>query len=73
MTRDVASRFNPPCADVCVARSLTREATMYVPGLDGGNVRSRDNTLNIFDELAVEKRINKEIVTDATPWRTLHP
>jgi tryptophanyl-tRNA synthetase len=42
---------------------------MYVPGLDGGKMsKSRDNTLNIFDDAkALKKRINKEIVTDATP------
>ena len=42
---------------------------MYVPGLDGGKMsKSRANTLNIFDDpKALKKRINKEIVTDATP------
>ena len=70
MTRDVASRFNHAMGETFVLpEALTQEATMYVPGLDGGKMsKSRDNTLNIFDDpKALKKRINKEIVTDATP------
>ena len=70
MTRDVASRFNHAMGDTFVLpEAMTQEATMYVPGLDGGKMsKSRDNTLNIFDDpKALKKRINKEIVTDATP------
>tara|TARA_B110000003_G_scaffold46371_1_gene44576 strand:- start:8218 stop:9189 length:972 start_codon:yes stop_codon:yes gene_type:complete len=70
MTRDVASRFNHALGETFVLpEALTQEATMYVPGLDGGKMsKSRHNTLNIFDEpKALKKRINKEIVTDATP------
>lgn len=70
MTRDVASRFNHRMGTEAfvIPRELTQEATMYVPGLDGGKMsKSRDNTLNIFDDpKALKKRINKEIVTDAT-------
>jgi tryptophanyl-tRNA synthetase len=70
MTRDVASRFNHHTGTetFVIPRELTQEATMYVPGLDGGKMsKSRDNTLNIFDDpKALKKRINKEIVTDAT-------
>ena len=70
MTRDVASRFNHAMgATFVLPEAMTQEATMYVPGLDGGKMsKSRDNTLNIFDDpKALKKRINKEIVTDATP------
>ena len=70
MTRDVASRFNHALGETFVLpEALTQEATMYVPGLDGGKMsKSRHNTLNIFDDpKALKKRINKEIVTDATP------
>ena len=70
MTRDVASRFNHAMGETFVLpEAMTQEATMYVPGLDGGKMsKSRNNTLNIFDDpKALKKRINKEIVTDATP------
>ena len=70
MTRDVASRFTHALgATYVLPEALTQEATMYVPGLDGGKMsKSRHNTLNIFDDpKALKKRINKEIVTDATP------
>lgn len=70
MTRDVAHRFNHKAGEevFVIPQEMTQERTMYVPGLDGGKMsKSRDNTLNIFDDpKALKKRINKEIVTDAT-------
>lgn len=70
MTRDVATRFNHRMNEdiFVIPQELTQAETMYVPGLDGGKMsKSRENTLNIFDDpKALKKRINKEIVTDAT-------
>jgi tryptophanyl-tRNA synthetase len=70
MTRDVASRFNHKVGEeiFVIPREMTQRETMYVPGLDGGKMsKSRDNVLNVFDDpKALKKRINKEIVTDAT-------
>ena len=70
MTRDVASRFNHAMGETFVLpEALTQESTMYVPGLDGGKMsKSQNNILNIFDDpKALKKRVNKEIITDATP------
>ena len=39
MTRDVASRFNHAMGETFVLpEAMTQEATMYVPGLDGGKM-----------------------------------
>lgn len=70
MTRDVASRFNHRMGETFVIPDeMTRSETMLVPGLDGAKMsKSKGNTLNIFDDPSVlKKRINKEIVTDASP------
>jgi len=69
-TRDVASRFhNAMGTEVFVLpEAVIQESVMLVPGLDGNKMsKSRDNTLNIFDDpKALKKRINKEIETDGT-------
>ena len=69
-TRDVAKRLhNAMQTEVFVLpEAVTQESVMLVPGLDGEKMsKSRDNTLNIFDDpKALKKRINKEIETDAT-------
>ncbi|MBN31497.1 MAG: tryptophan--tRNA ligase [Crocinitomicaceae bacterium] len=70
MTRDVASRFNHKMGETFVVpKELIREETQLIPGLDGEKMsKSKGNTLNIFaDPSELKKRINKEIVTDATP------
>ena len=70
MTRDVASRFNHQMGETFVLpKELTQQETMYVPGLDGGKMsKSRENTLDVFaDPAELKRRINKDIVTDATP------
>ena len=70
MTRDVAARFNHRMGDTFVVpQEMTRTETMLIPGLDGAKMsKSKGNTLNVFDEpSALKKRINKEIITDATP------
>jgi tryptophanyl-tRNA synthetase len=70
MTRDVAARFNHRMGETLVVpQEMTRTETMLIPGLDGAKMsKSKGNTLNVFDEpSALKKRINKEIITDATP------
>jgi tryptophanyl-tRNA synthetase len=70
MTRDVASRFNHRVGETFVIpKEMTRKESMLIPGLDGAKMsKSKGNTLNIFDDAtALKKRINKEIITDATP------
>ena len=70
MTRDVASRFNYKMGETFVVpKELIREKRRLIPGLDGEKMsKSKGNTLDIFaDAGALKKRINKEIVTDATP------
>jgi len=70
MTRDVASRFNHKMGETFVVpQEMIREETQLIPGLDGGKMsKSKGNTLDIFTEPgALKKRINKEIITDATP------
>ena len=70
MTRDVASRFNHLMGETFVVpQEMIREDTKLIPGLDGGKMsKSKGNTLDIFaDPSALKKRINKEIITDATP------
>jgi tryptophanyl-tRNA synthetase len=70
MTRDVAARFNHRMGETFVVpQEMTRTETMLIPGLDGAKMsKSKGNTLNVFDEpSALKKRINKEIITDATP------
>lgn len=70
MTRDVASRFNHKMGETFVVpQEMIRESTQLVPGLDGGKMsKSKGNTLDIFaDPKELKQRINKEIVTDATP------
>ena len=70
MTRDVAARFNHRMGETFVVpQEMTRTETMLIPGLDGAKMsKSKGNRLNVFDEpSALKKRINKEIITDATP------
>ncbi len=70
MTRDVASRFNHRMGETFVIpEEMIRSETMLIPGLDGAKMsKSKGNTLNIFDDPSIlKKRINKEIVTDASP------
>ncbi|MDA1336704.1 MAG: tryptophan--tRNA ligase [Bacteroidetes bacterium] len=70
MTRDVASRFNHKMGETFVVpKELIREETQLVPGLDGEKMsKSKGNILDIFaDEKSLKQRINKEIITDATP------
>ena len=70
MTRDVAARFNHRMGETFVLpRELVREDTMLIPGLDGEKMsKSKGNTLDIFaDPKTLKDRINKDIVTDATP------
>lgn len=70
MTRDVASRFNHKMGETFVVpQEMIRAETQLIPGVDGEKMsKSKDNTVNIFDDAAaLKKRINKDIVTDATP------
>ena len=62
MTRDVASRFNHAMGETFVLpEAMTQEATMYVPGLDGGKMsKSRNNTLNIFDDPKALKKAHQQ-------------
>ncbi|NQZ43191.1 MAG: tryptophan--tRNA ligase [Flavobacteriaceae bacterium] len=69
MTRDVASRFHHLFGDTFVLpETKLQEATMYVPGTDGGKMsKSRGNTINLFQP---DKKLRKQlmgIVTDSTP------
>ncbi|MET1258470.1 tryptophan--tRNA ligase [Flagellimonas sp. DF-77] len=69
MTRDVASRFHHLFGDTFVLpETKLKEATMYVPGTDGGKMsKSRGNTINLFQP---DKKLRKQlmgIVTDSTP------
>lgn len=69
MTRDVASRFNHKMGETFVVpQEMIRAETQLIPGVDGEKMsKSKDNTLNIFDDAAaLKKRINKDIITDAT-------
>jgi tryptophanyl-tRNA synthetase len=70
MTRDVASRFNHKMGETfIIPREQLQEATMYVPGTDGGKMsKSKGNTIDIFlPEKELKQLINKEIQTDASP------
>ena len=70
MTRDVASRFNHAMGETFVLpEAMTGSDDVRAPGLDGNKMsKSRDNTLNIFDDpKALKKAHQQEIVTDATP------
>lgn len=69
MTRDVASRFHAQMGETFVIPEVKlNEATMYVPGTDGGKMsKSKGNTINIFQ---TDKKLRKEIMsiaTDSTP------
>ena len=69
MTRDVASRFHHLFGDTFVLpETKLQEATMYVPGTDGGKMsKSRGNTINLFQP---DKKLRMQlmgIVTDSTP------
>jgi len=69
MTRDVASRFNHQMGDTFVLPDAKiQEATMYVPGTDGGKMsKSQNNIINLFlDDKKLRKQIMK-IKTDSTP------
>jgi tryptophanyl-tRNA synthetase len=68
-TRDVASRFHAKMGEVFVIPEIKlQEATMYVPGTDGGKMsKSRNNIINLF---LPDKQLRKQIMkikTDSTP------
>lgn len=69
-TRDVANRLHSAMGQevFVLPEAVIQEEVMLVPGLDGNKMsKSRNNTLNIFDDPnALKKRINKEIETDGT-------
>ena len=69
-TRDVASRLHSAMGQevFVLPEAVIQEEVMLVPGLDGNKMsKSRNNTLNIFDDpKSLKKRINKEIETDGT-------
>lgn len=78
MTRDVASRFHAKVGEVFVIpEAKVQEDTMLVPGIDGDKMsKSKENTIDIFqDDKKLRKRI-MSIVTDSTPledpkdWKT---
>jgi tryptophanyl-tRNA synthetase len=68
-TRDVASRFNARMGEVFVLPDEhINEQTMLIPGTDGNKMsKSRNNTIDIFEE---EKQLRKRIMgiaSDSTP------
>ena len=68
-TRDVASRFNARMGEVFVLPDEhINEQTMLIPGTDGSKMsKSRNNTIDIFEE---EKQLRKRIMgiaSDSTP------
>ena len=68
-TRDVASRFNARMGEVFVLPDeLVNNETMLIPGTDGQKMsKSRNNTIDIFEE---EKQLRKRIMaiaSDSTP------
>lgn len=68
-TRDVASRFNAKMGDVFVLPDEhINEETQLIPGIDGHKMsKSRNNTIDIFeDEKQLRKRI-MSIASDSTP------
>lgn len=69
ITRDVASRFNHQMGETFVLpEGITSEETKIVPGTDGEKMsKSRNNTINIFqDDKALRKQV-MSIQTDSTP------
>lgn len=69
ITRDVASRFNHQMGETFVLpEAITSEETKIVPGIDGEKMsKSRNNTINIFqDDKALRKQV-MSIQTDSTP------
>lgn len=67
--RDIASRFNHQMGEVFVLpKPKLQESTMWVPGRDGEKMsKSKENTIQIFQE---DKKLQKEIKkikTDNTP------
>lgn len=68
-TRDVAARFNAKMGDVFVLPDEhINEETQLIPGIDGHKMsKSRNNTIDIFeDEKQLRKRI-MSIASDSTP------
>lgn len=68
-TRDVAARFNAKMGDIFVLPDEhINEETKLIPGLDGQKMsKSRNNTIDIFeDEKQLRKRI-MSISSDSTP------
>lgn len=68
-TRDVASRFHAKMGETFVVPEIKlQEATMYVPGTDGGKMsKSQNNIINLF---LPDKQLRKQIMriqTDSTP------
>ena len=68
-TRDVASRFNARMGEIFVLPDEhINEQTMLIPGTDGNKMsKSRNNTIDIFEE---EKQLRKRIMgiaSDSTP------
>ncbi len=69
MTRDVASRFHAKMGEVFVLpEAKIQEHVMIVPGTDGDKMsKSKDNTIDIFED---DKKLRKRIMsiqTDSTP------
>ncbi len=68
-TRDVAARFNAKMGEVFILPDAhVNEQTMLIPGTDGNKMsKSRNNTIDIFEE---EKQLRKRIMgiaSDSTP------
>lgn len=70
MTRDVAQRFHAKFGETFVLpEAQISEETMYVPGTDGEKMsKSKDNTINIFDE---SKKLKKTIMGIETDSKSL--
>lgn len=70
MTRDVAQRFHAKFGETFVLpEAQISEETMYVPGTDGEKMsKSKDNTINIFDQ---PKKLKKTIMGIETDSKSL--
>ncbi|MGB0294169.1 MAG: tryptophan--tRNA ligase [Flavobacteriaceae bacterium] len=70
MTRDVAQRFHAKFGETFVLpEAQISEETMYVPGTDGEKMsKSKNNTINIFDQ---PKKLKKTIMGIETDSKSL--
>ena len=69
VTRDLAMKFNDSygAGTVVVPEPIIREDTALVPGLDGQKMsKSYNNTLPIFGEEKLVKKLIMKIITDST-------